>query len=546
MPGGIGGSEGGAMIRRCYCIFEGGGAKGIAHLGALAALEESPLELTGFAGTSAGAMVAALAAAGYRSNELLSQRGSILDRLMIGRPGRQRPVGTAPRLLGRGGWQGVRAIRFLGARRWLLPLVALVLLVLVPALIELRDDAAFLPLAIVWLSLALLLVAAGYVLTGLARLDTLRAAFQQALSLKLHGVPDGPEVTFETMRERGLPPLKIVATDVSCRQMALFSTRTTPDCAVADAVAASICLPVVFKPWRIGERLYFDGGLVSNLPAWTFDAERALDRDAATAAIQIADEPAQAVSGGIGALISAARTAVFGGDMLNKRNVDRLHVMRLKVGLGLLDFDLTRGEALRVIESARVATRAKLVGALVDRQITVAALLERLRVEAHRFIMLAVGDADAGHLRASIFLPEMAAGETQALSLRNRFSVGFDGHADERIRLPIDDSFVGGVYGRGTPFLALRSDSEGWRTSLAKTQHRWLRALVWPDLAWSLCIPFDREDGAERIVFALDGDTLPDLPDGQREPLFDLVTDTIVAILQESLPRDLDHDDLQD
>ncbi len=67
------------MTDRCYCVFEGGGAKGIAHVGALAALEESGLDLCGFAGTSAGAVIAALAAVGYQSRELICEESSILD-----------------------------------------------------------------------------------------------------------------------------------------------------------------------------------------------------------------------------------------------------------------------------------------------------------------------------------------------------------------------------------------------------------------------------------------------------------------------------------
>jgi len=60
--------------RLIYAIFEGGGAKGIAHLGAVAAIEQLNLSLAGVAGASAGAFVAALLAAGYRSDELLDPR----------------------------------------------------------------------------------------------------------------------------------------------------------------------------------------------------------------------------------------------------------------------------------------------------------------------------------------------------------------------------------------------------------------------------------------------------------------------------------------
>lgn len=53
-----------------YGIFEDGGAKGLAHIGALAAAEEHHIAFTGVAGSSAGAIVASLIAVGYRPSEL--------------------------------------------------------------------------------------------------------------------------------------------------------------------------------------------------------------------------------------------------------------------------------------------------------------------------------------------------------------------------------------------------------------------------------------------------------------------------------------------
>jgi predicted acylesterase/phospholipase RssA len=54
-----------------YGIFQGGGAKGYAHVGALKAAEERDIRFTRLAGTSAGAIVASLVAAGYSADELL-------------------------------------------------------------------------------------------------------------------------------------------------------------------------------------------------------------------------------------------------------------------------------------------------------------------------------------------------------------------------------------------------------------------------------------------------------------------------------------------
>jgi NTE family protein len=54
----------------CDAVFEGGGVKGIGLVGAVAATEELHYEFCNVAGTSAGAIVAALVAAGYRAQEL--------------------------------------------------------------------------------------------------------------------------------------------------------------------------------------------------------------------------------------------------------------------------------------------------------------------------------------------------------------------------------------------------------------------------------------------------------------------------------------------
>ncbi|MGG3683438.1 patatin-like phospholipase family protein [Aeribacillus composti] len=52
-------------------VFSGGGIKGFAFIGAYKALEEKGFEFARVAGTSAGSIIAALIAAGYKSDEIL-------------------------------------------------------------------------------------------------------------------------------------------------------------------------------------------------------------------------------------------------------------------------------------------------------------------------------------------------------------------------------------------------------------------------------------------------------------------------------------------
>lgn len=51
-------------------VFEGGGVRGLAFTGAIQAMEEEQVEWERLAGTSAGAVIAALLASGYRSSEI--------------------------------------------------------------------------------------------------------------------------------------------------------------------------------------------------------------------------------------------------------------------------------------------------------------------------------------------------------------------------------------------------------------------------------------------------------------------------------------------
>jgi Patatin-like phospholipase len=55
-----------AVVMKAFGVFEGGGAKGYAHVGALQAIEARGIELEAVAGSSIGAVIALLIAAGYR------------------------------------------------------------------------------------------------------------------------------------------------------------------------------------------------------------------------------------------------------------------------------------------------------------------------------------------------------------------------------------------------------------------------------------------------------------------------------------------------
>lgn len=59
----------------------------------------------------------------------------------------------------------------------------------------------------------------------------------------------------------------ITAFDVSSKRRVAFGTEAAPDVPLAEAVAASSAIPVLFQPRQVSERLYVDGGVVSGTHA---------------------------------------------------------------------------------------------------------------------------------------------------------------------------------------------------------------------------------------------------------------------------------------
>lgn len=68
---------------------------------------------------------------------------------------------------------------------------------------------------------------------------------------------------------RGWPsrPTAIMAHDIQTGMRAAFGTDNAPEAGLADAVAASSAVPLVFRPYRIGDSLFVDGGVSSGTHA---------------------------------------------------------------------------------------------------------------------------------------------------------------------------------------------------------------------------------------------------------------------------------------
>ena len=213
-----------AMNKNVDLVFEGGGVKGIGLAGALATLEERGYEPQNVAGTSAGAITAALLAAGYSAAELREiiieldyrqfQDKSWEDKV----PLIERSLSL---LLDLGLYEGERFLEWIRER------------------LEAKGVRTF--------------------------ADLVHPAFA-----------DDPK-----FRSR----LQVIASDVTMHELLVLPRDAAKlgiepdDLDVALAVRMSMSIPVFFEPARFENpktgqsHVIVDGGMLSNFPVWLFDCE---------------------------------------------------------------------------------------------------------------------------------------------------------------------------------------------------------------------------------------------------------------------------------
>jgi NTE family protein len=224
-------------------VFEGGGVKGLAFVGALAAAEEELgiHEWVNVAGTSAGAIVAALLVAGFTPAQLRDYVGGIdYNRFADYGPGGKILGGLRNALRRRGLVRGEYLKKWLSARLAESPLG--------------DADATF--------------------------ADVRREDLPPGLSTD----------EIETVGYR----LRVIASDVSEGRMlvlphdiALYEDENgrplrPEDLRIVDAVRMSMSFPFFFDPVVLRkdgrEHLIVDGGLLSNYPIWLFDSPKPVKR----------------------------------------------------------------------------------------------------------------------------------------------------------------------------------------------------------------------------------------------------------------------------
>lgn len=204
------------FFRACRGVFEGGGCRGAAHIGAYEAAIRAGVNFSEVAGTSAGSIIAALIGAGATPEFLLQKCAYLKFSELLTKP------------------KGNISTGFLA--RWIGPFV--------------RGDKRLLG--------QIMAKGSAYSSQQLEEwLDDLLAEL----------LPNATRpIKFKDLRL----PTWVVATDLSGRRPKIWSSRDTPDEVVSTAVRSSCSIPLFFEPVESGNTLYVDGGMLSNLPAFVF------------------------------------------------------------------------------------------------------------------------------------------------------------------------------------------------------------------------------------------------------------------------------------
>lgn len=531
-----------------YLVFEGGGAKGLVHVGALRAIEElriadRPLAILGASGTSAGAIMAALVAAGYKADDLFAPDGSRTLLTDLG-------YVQATDLFGREGWHHVAKFRQLTGHfgeRVFLCTVGLAIACSLFAWWALDRSWNSITAVSYLAALATAVVVAWRfrrLASGLASTDNFAKALNHALAVRT-GRAEADQIRFSD-----LPlPLKVVATRLDHRTLRVFSTDATPDCVVADAVAASIAIPVVFEPKQISinrrtpegtdKALYYDGGLVSNLPAWGWDEERALVPEVFTIAVEIEPGGAeQDASPGFlrqpfANIVSAIVAGIFGAGELNKRGAGRLVILATPTDLDVLEFDMTREKACRAVENAYNTAKSYLTHELQTKpELLNGACKELMEAFAAR---LAKGTTATAVKRA--YLAVQKSDLYRCLKVKY-FYDPTDGLHDEMI-LPLLD---------GAPKEAMKSGHPAFETITTSAPTPTIRRWRIPDpsgMTWRIAVPiFNGEEEAGNtmagLLFVLDGNGDPDYAEQVADAFVDEAADSlrdVLALINIQMPQ---------
>ena len=465
-----------------FGIFQGGGAKGIAHVGALKALEDRGVSLPMVAGTSAGAIIAALVAAGYRADELFNPDAMGASGVLDIDPFER--IDADAYAQGMALWSDARAV-FDRRREHSLPGWAV--------LRRAGRRIAGGPLGLCWRGVTVWRRHRPVIqrlTTRMGLLDTARIEeWLEALLRSKTGV-EGRPVVFDDLRAK----LRVVVADVLTGEPRVFGGAGQGSVPVAPTVTASACYPIAFTPVNFAGGLLVDGGLISNLPAWAFDEER--EEEASfmpSIALRLVDEALVApgmpeTPSTFPAFVWRLAQAPFAGArLLESRRIDDFYAIDLTAAIGTLSFGEYRQRAPDLVRAGRQCVLAYFRHRVGPQDPARMSNVLRLLVD-----VLARGFGWVGErVRAFVLLPEP--GERLA---RVAYSANMDKDGDDRQRVRIAALGLGAAFRLREPVYFCRARLAAGHPAVDKYEVRAAPS----DVGFAYAVPIFKDGEAWREV----------------------------------------------
>ncbi|MCT8975570.1 patatin-like phospholipase family protein [Clostridium sp. CX1] len=277
-------------------VFEGGGVKGIGLIGAVCCLEEKGYEWNRFAGTSAGAIIASLLAAGYSGRELKDIMMNLDYKIFLGKNKLKLVsiVSKSSSLLKNKGIYSGEPIRDF-----------------VRDLLIKKNKIKFRDVSI----------------NGKSKLKIIASDITQKNMLILP----------EDIARYGIDPMEFE---------------------IAEAVRMSLSIPFYFKPikfsYKDGYSYIVDGGLLSNFPIWIFDVQE-MPRWP-TFGFKLVEERVSYTSTGktdfISFLLDVVNTMIDKNEEIYIKDKDAVRTIFIPtLGVSTTDFNITKEMRLKIFQS---------------------------------------------------------------------------------------------------------------------------------------------------------------------------------------------------
>jgi NTE family protein len=181
------------------------------------------------------------------------------------------------------------------------------------------------------------------------------------------------DATFQDFHNAGCRDLKVYACDINARQLQEFSLEETPSVIVAEAIRASMSIPLYFNAWQFpsgnpNNHLFVDGGMVYNYPIFAFSNGQEIDWEVLGFRLEDVHSVRHPVEFGYGEWTAYVKntfeTLMEAQSFIYQRDPEQVArtVVIDDLGISSTDFDITADQKLALFNAGVTATSGRFPG----------------------------------------------------------------------------------------------------------------------------------------------------------------------------------------